>query len=695
MSRIFCITLLYLYYSLSVFAQETVNIKNIEIVRDAYGVPHIFSQTDVEAVYGLAWAQCEDNFNIMQDDIAASVGRSGRLMGKGGALLDFIYQVFKIEEFVEERYKQDIDAQMEDMLEAYCAAVNKYAATHPKEVKSSKIFPLTPKRVLGTHTLHLLLLHNSVMELGKLMDDEFDYVLLDKQAGRGSNAMAFAPHFTTDGKSYLIGNPHQPVNNIGNFWEVSVHSAEGYEMYGATFSVGGMFPALGSNRHLGWTHTTNYHNTVDVYRLEMHPNNKNQYKYDGEWRTLEAYKAKLKVKLGLITIPISKQYYWSVHGPVFKKESGYYAFKTNAFHNLKTPEQWYKMGKATNFDEFKAALDVQGLSGQTITYADRDGNIYHLSNFVHPNRDEAFDWSGILDGTTSSNNWNLDEIHAVKDLPQIKNPIAGYVYNCNNTVFRMTAPEENPQPEEFPKSFGLLTSNTLRANTFEKLIKNYDKISYEEARKIREDITIDKEKMSFRNVMNGDDIPQIIAAHPELASYKAVYDKWNGSFDIKNKQASLMVLTAYYFAVYIKSQFGNVEKEMPEEEIVKAMLLAEKFLLKHYGTLEVALGHVQKAVRHDVEMPMYGSLNTLANCSIVPHQKGTFKITAGDSYIFYAKYGKDGLEEMQTINAFGNSMKPQSPHHTDQTEMYVKQETKEVVLDVEKLRANFKGYHPQ
>ncbi len=682
----------------SLSAQPNINVNNIDIVRSEYGIPHIFSKTDAEAVYGIAWAQCEDNFNVMQENFAATKGLSGRITGKLGALLDLLYQVFEIEEYVASRYEMDITPEIEALLQSYAAGVNRYAALHPKEVKHKKLFPITPKQIVGMYTLQYHLMHNSGMELGRLLTKKFDYEL-NKNLNRGSNAMAYSPKKTADEKTYLVGNPHQPVNTMGNFWEVSVHSEEGYEMFGATFSVGGLTPVIGSNRNLGWSHTTNYQNSSDVYKLEMHPTQKNIYNYDGKWLELEEEKVKLKVKIGPAIIPVTQKFYRSIYGPTFKKTKGYYSYKSHAFYNLKGPEQWYKMGKAKNINEFFEAINLQGVPSQTITYADKDEHIFHLSAFVHPMRDESFDWTKVLPGNTSGNNWNLEKVHPVSSNPQVVDPACGYVYNCNNTVFKMTAPEENLKPEDFPKSFHLLTSNTLRANTAARLIQEKEKISFEEARKIRENVTIDLKNLSFRNCMNCGDLPKIIAKYPELAEYKAIFEKWNGSYDVENKQAALFSVTVMNIGKYIRKQMGNMEQDVPEEVFVKAMLKAAKFLKKHHGGLEVDLGKVQKAVRgkskYKVELPMYGNVNTLASASFIPYKKGMFKIDSGDSFLFYAKYSKDGLESMETINAFGNSMKPKHPNHTDQTEMYVKKQTKKLELDLEKLRQSGEAYHPQ
>jgi acyl-homoserine-lactone acylase len=300
-----------------------------------------------------------------------------------------------------------------------------------------------------------------------------------------------------------------------------------------------------------------------------------------------------------------------------------------------------------------------------------------------------------LTGNTSANNWDTKNMYPLDKMIQLKNPNCGYLYNCNNTPLKMTAPEENIKLEDYPKSFGIPTSNTIRANSFMNMIKTYDEISFEEVRKIRESVTIDKNKMSFRNCMNCNDIPKILSKHPELSAVKKVFDKWNGAFTIDNKQASIISLSIKNIAVYVVDNFGNVEQDVPEEVMIEAFLKAGKFMMKHYGTLEVELGKIQKAVRYGVEFPMYGNISTLAAAQFKTYKKNKLELKGGDSFIMYAKYGKDGLESMETINAFGNSNKKGHPHSTDQTEMYVNMQTKTVELDVVKIKAIGKTYHPE
>ncbi len=701
MFRKLCLSLLSLILTFGLVAQKPIDLNNIEIVRDEYGVPHIFTETDVETVYGLAWAQCEDNFNMIQDNLSLIKGLGGRVLGKKAAAVDFICEIFQFQEFVEKKYERDINDEMESFLYAYVSGVNRYAELNPKEVKDKKIFPVHEKEILALYLLNFQLTNSTAAELGKFLVDEFDYQSMSGITS-GSNAMAYSPNITADGKAYLVGNPHQPVNTIGNFWEVSVHSKEGYEMYGVTFAAGGLFPVIGTNRNLGWTHTMNYQNSADIYQLEMHPTKKHFYKYDGEWIPLEKKKAKLKVKIGPIVIPVKKKYFISKYGPTLKKASGYYAYKSFVFYNLKAPEQWYKMGLAKNKAEFMEALAIQGLANQTITYADKDMNIFHLSNFAHPYRDDQYDWTAvtkgnttILPGNTSANNWPLDKKYPIAALPQVVNPKCGYVFNTNNTPYNMTGLGENPQPADFPMHFGILHSNNVRSKTFENLISKKEKVTFEDVRKIRESITVNKNDMSLRNCMNCGDMPKIIAAHPALQEERKVLDKWNGSFDIKNKQATLFQLTSLYIIEYIIANFGNEDKDVPESVMIDALQKASKFLMKHYGSLEVELGKVQKAKRFDVSLPMYGGGNTLAASSFEFGKNGQLELIGGDTYIIYAKYGKEGLEELNTINAFGNSMKKDNPHSVSQAEMYVNMQTKAVELDLAKLKKVGKIYHPK
>ncbi len=697
MNKTLFANLFLLFTTFHLYSQTNINPENIEIARDEYGVPHIFSETDAEAVYGVAWAQCEDNFNIMQENLAIAKGLGGMVAGKEGAGMDFIAQMFEIEKFVEERYKQDISPEVEKLLEAYVQSVNTYAEQHPEEVLVKKMFPLTVKDVLEGYTFNFIILSFAILDPAKVVGNKMDlFENLGNLKAIGSNAMAYSPNITSDDKTYLVGNPHLPVEGPINFWELSVHSKEGLEMWGATFTGGGLTPMIGTNRHLGWSHTVNAEDFGDVYELTMHPKKKKHYQYDGEWLELEEKVAKLKVKIGPLVIPIRKKYYISKYGSALKNKSGYYAFRNNSFFNIRQIEQWYEMGKASNYDEFWEALKIQGIPSLTITYADDQNNILHFNNGMMPIRDESYEWRDVVPGNTAKTCWGYDKMYPVEDLIHIQNPKCGYVFNMNNTPMDCTAPDENPQLEDYPKSWGIYTSNTARAKRFKELIAQYDEVSFEDIKAIRDDQGYHSTDLNFRQVMNMNDIYKIAEKYPELVEVNEVLKKWDRRMNIDNKQASLIALVSLYVEKYVFDLYAYHENTLSEKVIYKGMKFAKRFLKKHYGTLEVELGKVQKMVRGDKELPMYGSPQTLANCHTSKHKNGKIKLKHGDTFIMYNCYGKDGLEFMKTVNLFGNSTKPDHPHYTSQMELYVNQKVKEVELDLEKIRQNAERiYHPK
>ena len=697
MTRFTLIGFLLTFLPVLTYSQIDINVEHIEIARDEFGVPHIFAETNAEAVYGIAWAQCEDNFNVMQENLAIVKGLYGRIKGKKGAAADFIMQLFEVDHYIDNNYEKDITPEIENLLQAYVTAINRYAELHPSEVISKKLFPATTKDILKEYVFNYIILSYAIMDVARIIDNKIDFSWpSDNMLGAGSNAMAYNANITNDGKTYLVGNPHQPVEGPANFWELSVHSKEGLDIFGATFSAGGVTPFIGTNRHLGWTSTTNFEDYTDVYQLKMHPKKKDYYEFDGEWLKLEKKHAKLKVKVGPLIIPARKKYFISKYGPTLKNKSGYFSIRSNAFFNLRFVEHYYKMALSQNFDEFWEALKVQGIPNQTITYADGQNNIMFFNNGIFPKKKEHYNWREILPGNTSDTFWNYDEIHPIDNLVYVKNPRCGYVYNCNNTPLDCTAADENPTIDNYPKTFGIMTSNTARAKRFKELMEHQDNIGYEEIKKMRDDEGAHSTDLSFRQFMNANDVFTVAGKYPEFADLKKVMDKWDRKMNIENKQATIFALFSMYFTNYIIDNYAVYENVVSEKVIVDGLRFTKKFLLKNYNSLEVELGRVQKIVRGDREYPMYGGPQILANAQFIPYEKGKIKIKRGDTFIMYACYDKTGLESMKTVNVFGNSSKPDSPYYTNQLEMYTQKQVKDVELDLNKIRSTAKSiYHPK
>ena len=297
---------LLLVFSINVKSQ--VNPVNVEIVRDGWGVPHIFGKTDAEVAYGLAWATAEDDFETVQHLFLAAKGRLGEVTGKNGALLDFMGRITQVQEEVEKRFDESFSPAYLKYMEGYVQGLNKFAETHPKEVLRKGLFPVTAKDLVACNNLTLVFLTNVYVEIQQIFarsivlyerDIRYDGNLPD-----GSNAFAFAPTKTEDGHTYLAINSHQPLEGLFSWYEAHLVSEEGMNILGGTFP-GGANIFHGVNEYLGWAATLNHPDLCDVYKLEMHPKKKNRYKFDDAYLELEPFKATVKVKVGPIRIPIT------------------------------------------------------------------------------------------------------------------------------------------------------------------------------------------------------------------------------------------------------------------------------------------------------------------------------------------------------------------------------------------------------
>ncbi|MBL4585908.1 MAG: penicillin acylase family protein, partial [Flavobacteriales bacterium] len=335
----------------------TIDPNDVTIVRDKWGVPHIFGKTDADVAYGLAWANAEDDFFTMQVLLVASKGLSGKMMGKEGAERDFFAHSIGFRERIEQDFHLLSDEYVR-YLEGYCQGINAFAKTHKKEIRVKGSFPVNPKDVVGGSMFALSALIGVPGAVGNIVKGTYDKDE-NSQLPYGSNAFAFNSNATEDGSTMLCINPHQPVTGPFSWYEAHLNSEEGMNIHGAMFPGGGTI-FLGSNEDLGWSHTFNHLDLVDVFQLEMHPKKKNTYRFNGEWKKLEKRPIWLKVKLGGIVIPVKKMTYWSVFGATLKSENGnFYGVKFGANEKVRIGEQWYRMNKAKNYTEFYEALKME------------------------------------------------------------------------------------------------------------------------------------------------------------------------------------------------------------------------------------------------------------------------------------------------------------------------------------------------
>ena len=679
----------FLFFLLIIFGQSAfsqINPDNIQIARDKWGVPHIFAKTDPEVAYGLAWAHAEDDFKTIQLPLLAGKQMLGRHLGKDGAAADYVVGLIRASDTVEAHFN-DLSPEFKALSEGYLAGLNAYAQAHPDEILVKNSFPVTLKEALTATVFSMSIFTGLQKTLGDILANKIQ--TLENFESKGSNTFAFSASKTTDGKTYLNINSHQPLEGPVAWYEAHLCSEQGWNMLGGLFP-GGATIFHGVNENLGWAHTVNFHDKLDVFQLEINPSNKMQYKFDNQWFDLETRKIKLHIKV--IPFAVVKKAYWSKYGPTMVTKKGTFALRFAPLFDIRATEQWYKMNKATNFSEFKKAMSMTAIAGFNTVYADRNDTIFYVSNGKIPIRNPKYDWSKTLPGNTSETLWNT--FHPFEDLPQIINPKAGYLFNTNNTPFDATAADENLLPQNFDTTMGIETWENNRSMRFVELMKDKQKLSYEDFKRIKYDLQL-PQKLSYFT-----DLSELFKldpkAYPNLEKVITKIQRWDKRANADNPDAAAYMLFFNYFKEKFARTGENYFKKLSVDECIEGLNHTKGHLLKYFGTLDVKLGDVQKLVRGNKELPISGIFDVISAMDTKPHVNGKYKAQQGESYIALVQFSKTGLPEIETVNCYGASNHSDSPHYDDQMEMFVNQKTKKMTLDkATVLREADRIYNPK
>lgn len=690
MFRPLYLIILFLLPSLSL---AQVDPASVTIMRDAYGVPHIYAPTDAAAAYGLAWAHAEDNFYDIQQNLMISRARLAEVEGKEGAVIDYAVQLLRVRPLVEARYDTDVSPEFKKVLEASCQAMNTFAEQNPDDVRLDGLFPVEPTDVLVGYQMIMGLMSGVAGHLQNIVEGYPNAPTAYSQDGKGSNAFAFNSRKTDDGSVCIVNNTHQPLEGPFAWYEAHVNSDEGWNCLGGMFP-GGISIFTGANPNLAWAHTVNMGDFVDVYELEMDPKDPMRYRFDGSWKRLREYKAHMKVKVGPIKLKVKKKYWWSVYGATMKGKDGkFYSVRLSANMGIGAAEQWWRMNKARNFSEFYKTLNRGGLGCFNIVYADRNDTIMYIDNGNYPFRERGYDWLKVLPGDTSATLWS--DFHSTEELVQVLQPSCGYVYNCNNTPFSSSGPLDTPQRRDYDPTLGVCPNETNRSIRFRELIAEYDRVSYADIKRIKYDRSFPKQFftpfMSNPDLMVGLDPNQFPEVAEEIERLKA----WDREAREDSEDAGLfLVFLDNLIQTAQDRQELFVMREWSPEEVAAELIKAKKHLKKHFGSTQVPLGKIQRLVRGDFDFPAPGMRDVLAALTSAPWEKGRYKANNGDSYIQFARFTEQGIQLESVIN-FGSSTDPASPHYVDQAEMYLSQQTKPMSLEREWVEKHaVRTYHP-
>jgi penicillin amidase/acyl-homoserine-lactone acylase len=645
---------------------------HVHIVRDNFGVPHVFGHTDADVGFGIGFAHSEDDFATIQDVALATRGQLAASEGIPAATTDYIVHLFRVWETVDAHYK-DLPADVRGVVEAYADGVNYYAALHPDKVKPG-LLPLTGKDIVAGFVFKTPFFYGLDTTLKDLAEPSKPNTKLPS----GSNGMAVGPHRSADGATRLLVNSHQPYAGPVSWYEAVLQSDQGWHVAGGLFP-GTPFMLHGHNEHLGWANTVNDPDLADVYRLTINPNNDNQYLLDGKWRDFERSDAAIRVKLfGPLIWTVHRDVLYSAHGPALKTDHGVFAIRYAGMGEFRQVVQYYRLNKARNRDEWLAAMRLQALPSINYVYADEKGNVGYVYNGQFPVRKPGFDWKHILPGDRSDLIWH--GYVSFDKIPQLWNPKSDFVFNSNNTPFQATAPEDDLKPSDFPDWMGIQTNMTNRAyralETFGAdasiTAANFRKYKFDLGYSAKSDIA--KEITETEAVDPGNDA--------DLKQAQSILARWDRRTDIHNRGTALAVLMGVRVA---PEEEGGPRSQEPLPALREAM----KVLKNHFGRLDPEWGQVNRFRRGKYDLPIDGGPDVYRAVYGKPQDDGTLTAVDGDTLIMFVTWDKAGKLSSESIHQFGSAtLDKTSKHYGDQVPLFVAMKTKPVLF----TRAQLAGH---
>ena len=651
------------------------------IARDRWGVPHIFGRTDPDVAYGIGYAHAEDDFTTLQDVLAMTRGRLGAISGQEGAKTDYAVHLLGARATVERDYDTQ-PADIRALLDGYASGLNAYARRHPGEVKLRKLFPVDGRDVATGFVVRSPFFFGLDAVLGALVGNKplpgevapapATTPVGPNAAENGSNAFAVAPKRSSDGWTRLVSNSHQPWRGGVAWYELVVHSGQGWNFAGASFP-GAPYPLLGHNETLGWTNTVNRPDLIDVYKLVT---DGDRYRYDGQWRPIERRRVWLPVKLwGPFMLPVPKTVARAVQGPVIENAGGAFAIRYAGADQLRMVEQYYRLTRARNWGEWDRAMQLQGIPATNFIYADRTGRIALIYNAMFPNRRPGANYAGVLPGDSSrvftpgTVAWNA--------VPKNVDPASGFIQNANNSPYLAAGAGSELAPQ--PALLGVERDATNRGTRAVELLSADRSISQAELEAIKYDTAVSRQgwaKSWFDAVDKARHGADTVAGRDLLR-------QWDWNFDGRGPADALALMVmrtgnAWYYR--------RQERTEPADALREAMA----HLQKHFGRLDPPLGDVLRLRQGKVDLPLDGGPDVLRAMPLWDAQAdGRLAVKHGDSFLMFMAWDRQGRVRSRSIQPFGAATtRPDSPHYADQAALFARRQTKPVWFSPATLRPN-------
>jgi len=696
-------------------ARWTRQARDVTITRDDHGIAHVRGRTDADAVFGLMYAQAEDDFNRIETNYLNAMGRLAEAEGSSAIYRDLRMKLFVNPDSMRAQYAVS-PPWLKSLMIAWADGLNFYLATHRK-VKPRVITRFEPWMALTfsegsiggdieTVSLRELEAFYGKRTMGRVRVEP----AAPPREPSGSNGFAIAPANTANRHALLLINPHTSFFFRS---EVQVTSGEGLNAYGAV-TWGQFFVYQGFNERAGWMHTSSGADAIDEYAETVaRSGDRYTYRFGAETRPVTATRivVPFRTRAGMARKEFTV--YRTHHGPVVRESDGKWVSVRLMQEPLKALTQSFTRTKARGLADFRASMELHTNSSNNTIYADADGNIaYFHANFV-PRRDTSFDWSQPVDGSDPATEWK--GIHSIDESPLVVNPASGWLYNTNNWPYS-AAGTDSPRRDRFPSYMDRYEENPRGIHAMRVL-------------KARTDFTLptlieaayDTWLPAFADLL-----PTLLASYDELAPSDPRQASLSGQiaalrgWDHRWSESSVPTSLAVYWGDELWSRvsanadsedmsvYDFIGKRATSAQRLEALATASGRLTRDFGRWQVPWGEINRFQRitGDIVQPFddakpsipvgftssrWGSLASFGART----WPGTRKMygTSGNSFVAVVEFG-DSVRA-KAVTAGGESGHPASPHFNDQALRYSKGNLRDVYFYPSQLRGHVeRRYRP-
>lgn len=677
-------------------AREVAATYDARIIRDKFGVPHIYGKRNADVVFGLAYAHAEDDWKNIEEVVRSNRGALAEIVGPDGAKADDFMLALGNIDVVNRDYDAKVSPAAKAIAEGYAAGINLWCAEHPN-TGCARTAPVRGQDIVAGYVNRPPSFYGLEGEIDALLSGRANYEISTREAllnvpddvELGSNELAVAPSRSADGHTRLAVNSHQPYEGRVAWYEARLKSEEGLDI------IGGVFPGTplilhGAGPKLGWAATVNRPDVFDIFRLTVDDEKApTKYQMDGQWKDLTRKIISYNVLKDGALEKVERTAYWSEHGPAWVTDKGVFAVSYASAGNLEYLDQYLAMNTAQTVDDWRAAqVKYNAIPSVNYMVADSAGHIAYFWNAHMPRRTEGWDRRKILPGDTSETLWQGYE--SVEKLPAVINPRSGYAVNSNHTPFLSTAAEENPGPENYPASFGVDTNLTNRGLRAQELFGADTSITREEFIAYKMDHRYSPDSNVMKMVA---DLKQVDAkGDKDLKTALEVVTKWDGSADMKSRGAALAIFTGQ------ATMGGQMHDPYDREKALANLKTTAEQLKAATGRIDPEWGEVSRVARGEQSWPTDGGPDTLrAVYAAGDLTKEKFrKGRAGDTYIVIADWAPDGSYTLDTIHQYGSAtMDASSPHYADQAPLFAAEQFKRPPMTLEGVLAEAtRDYRP-